>query len=274
MVLNKMNACHVFSDKNLSVGADCLTVYPNEGRAMSINQAIQERIKDIPAGQVFGYQELPEYGQSPDAVVKAVNRLVADKKIQRLSKGKFYIPKVGVLGLRKPSDSELIRSVIYKDGHVRGYITGLALFNRLGLTTQVPRTITIAINGGRQLKDFGSIRIKTVITRIPINEENIEFIQYLDVLKDVKKIPDADVNDALKIIKNKLEALHAEEVQRLVKLAVEFYSPQVRALLGLLYTAIKGSNNSELKNTLNPTTKYKLDLNSKLWPSARDWNIN
>ncbi len=241
---------------------------------MSINQTIQDRIRSIPAGQVFGYQELPEYLRAPEAVIKAVSRLVADKKIQRLSKGKFYIPKAGILGLRKPSDGELIRSVIYKDGHLRGYITGLALFNRLGLTTQVPRTITIAINGGRQMKDFGSIRIKTVITRIPIKEENIEFIQYLDVLKDVKKIPDSDVNDALKIIKNKLEGLHSEDVQRLVSLAVEYYSPQVRALLGLLYTAIKGSSNAELKSTLNPTTKYKLDLNSKLWPSARDWNIN
>lgn len=50
--------------------------------------------------------------------------------------------------------------MLYKDGRLRGYITGLSLFNQLGLTTQVPRTVTLAINGGRQEKEFGTIKTK------------------------------------------------------------------------------------------------------------------
>lgn len=240
---------------------------------MSIAQTIQERVSDMPAGQVFGYQELPEYPQAPLAVIKAVNRLVADKAIQRLSKGKFYIPQKGLLGLRKPSDDELIRSILYKNCRLRGYITGLALFNRLGLTTQVPHTVTLAVNGGRQEKDFGTIRIKTVITRLPVSEENVLLFQYLDVLRDIKKIPDADINQSIRAMKEKLAQLDIGDRQRLVQFAVAYYNPQVRALLGLLATSLKWDEKSLLKTTLNPTTTYKLALNAELWPAARDWNI-
>lgn len=227
----------------------------------------------MPAGQVFGYQELPEYPQAPLAVIKAVNRLVADKSLQRLSKGKFYIPKKGLLGQRRPSDDELIRSVLYKNGCLRGYITGLALFNRLGLTTQMPRTVTIAVNGGRQEKNFGTISIKTVITRLPVSEENVPLFQYLDVLRDVKRIPDADINQSIRAMKEKLAKLDISDRQRLVQFAVEYYNPQVRALLGLLATTLKWDEKKLLKTTLNPTTTYKLALNIKLWPAAKDWNI-
>lgn len=240
---------------------------------MSIAQTIQNRVSDMPAGQVFGYQELPEYPQAPLAVIKAVNRLVADKSLQRLSKGKFYIPKKGLLGQRRPSDDELIRSVLYKNGRLRGYITGLALFNRLGLTTQMPRTVTIAVNGGRQEKNFGTISIKTVITRLPVSEENVLLFQYLDVLRDVKRIPDADINQSIRAMKEKLAELDISDRQRLVQFAVEYYNPQVRALLGLLATTLKWDEKKLLKTTLNPTTTYKLALNIKLWPAAKDWNI-
>ena len=98
---------------------------------MSIVQTVQSSIKGMPAGQIFGYQELPVYAKSPDAVIKAVNRLVSDKVLERFSKGKFYVPKKGLLGNRKPSDVELIRSILYKGGRLRGYVTGLSLYNQL-----------------------------------------------------------------------------------------------------------------------------------------------
>lgn len=240
---------------------------------MSIAQAVQDRISIMAAGQVFGYQELPDYARTPMAVIKAVNRLVAGNAIERLSKGKFYVPQRGLLGARKPSDSELIRSVLYRGGQLRGYITGLALFNRLGLTTQIPRTVTVAINGGRQEKDFGTIRIKTVITRFPIREEDVPLLQYLDVLRDIKKIPDADINQSFRIMQSNIVGLSAVERIRLVQLAVEYYGPQVRALLGLLMESSKIGGAAILKSSLNPTTVYKLSLNSSLWPAAKEWNI-
>ncbi|MCF6261698.1 MAG: DUF6088 family protein [Gammaproteobacteria bacterium] len=240
---------------------------------MSIAKTIQNTVESMPAGQIFGYQELPGYAKSPGAVIKAISRLVADKRLERFSKGKFYVPKKGLLGIRKPSDGELIRSILYKDGSLRGYVTGLSLYNQLGLTTQVPRTITVAYNGGRQEKEFGTIRIKTVVTRIPIQEKDVKLLQYLDALKDIKKILDSDINLTLKIMRRYISELSKSERVRLLKLAQNYYSPQVRALVGLLFASLKLSVPSSLALSLNPTTIYKLKLDQSKWSMAKEWNI-
>lgn len=240
---------------------------------MSIAQTIQKSVEAMPEGQIFGYQELPGYVKSSGSVIKAVSRLVADKRLERFSKGKFYVPKKGLLGFRKPSDGELIRTVLFKGGRLRGYVTGLSLFNQLGLTTQVPRTITVAINGGRQEKEFGTINIKTIVTRIPIEEKDVKLLQYLDVLKDIKKISDSDINLSLKIMSGYISELSESEQGRLMKLAQKYYSPQVRALIGLLYSRLKLSVPPNLRGSLNPTTTYKLKLDQEIWSQAKEWNI-
>lgn len=240
---------------------------------MNITRTIQNKVETMPPGQVFGYQDLPGYNSSSSAVIKAVSRMVEEKRLERFSKGKFYVPKKGALGLRKPSDGELIRSVLYKDGRLRGYVTGLSLYNQLGLTTQVPRTITVAFNGGRQEKEYATIRIKKIVTRVPVEEKNVQLLQYLDALKDIKKIPDSDINLSLKIMKNYIAKLPKTKQKRLLELAEEYYSPQVKALVGMLYTSIGLKVPKGLSSSLNPTTTYKLKLDKSLWPLAREWNI-
>lgn len=240
---------------------------------MSIAETVQNTIENMPAGQIFGYAELPDYASSPSAVIKAVNRLVSDKRLERFAKGKFYVAKKGLLGKRKPSDNELIRTFLYKEGRIRGYITGASLYNSLGLTTQVPRTITLAYNGGRQEKDFGTIRVKTVVTRIPIREEDVVLLQYLDVLKDIKSIPDSDINLSLRVMSKKLGELPQSDQSQLMTLAEKYYTPQARALVGMIYSGIGKSVSESLKLSLNPTTVYKLNLDKNKWPKAKDWNI-
>ncbi|MCY4051564.1 MAG: DUF6088 family protein [Gammaproteobacteria bacterium] len=240
---------------------------------MSIAQNVQKTILAIPAGQIFGYQVFPDYARSPSAVIKAISRLVADKRLIRFSKGKFYVPKRGLIGFRKPSDGEIVRTMLYKDGRLRGYITGLALYNKLGMTTQVPRTITLAVNGGRQVKDFGTIRIKTAVARIPIKEKHVNLLQYLDVLKDIKKIPGSEVGQSLRIMCRKISKLSDGDQKQLVALACEYYGPQPRALVGLLFSSLKLPIPESLALSINPTTTYKIGLDQEKWPAAKQWNV-
>lgn len=240
---------------------------------MSIAQTVQQGIANMPAGQIFGYQELESYAQSPTAVIKAINRLVSEEQLARISKGKFYVPKKGLLGARKPSDGELVRSVLYKEGRLRGYVTGLSLYNLLGLTTQMPRTVTIALNGSRQEKEFATIRIRTVVTRAPVDEKNVKILQYLDALKDIKTIPDSNIDLSLKIIRRKISELSENEQSFLISLAEKYYTPQVRALVGLLFSSLCMVIPASLKLSLNPTTTYKLSLDGREWPMSKDWNI-
>ena len=240
---------------------------------MSIAKTIEKRIDRIPAGQVFSYQDLPSYAKSPDAVMKSVSRLVKKKRLERLSKGKFYVPKKGMLGLRKPSDSELIRSMLYKDRCLRGYVTGLSLFNQLGLTTQVPRTVTLAVNGGRYDKEFGTMKVKTRVTRVPIEKNDVLLLQYLDALKEIKSIPDSNINLSLKILRKKIAELSNQEQAKLISLAKKYYRQQVRALVGVIFSSLKLAISESLFLSLNPTTIYKLNLNQEDWPMASQWNI-
>jgi hypothetical protein len=240
---------------------------------VNIAQTVQNSVEAMPPGQIFGYSELPDYAKSSSAVIKAVGRMVADERLTRMSKGKFYVPKKGMFGERKPSDNELIREALYKDGNLRGYITGLALYNQLGLTTQVPKTITVASNGARQEKAFGTINIKTITTRVPFKERDVSLLQYLDVLKNIKKILDSDVNLSLVMMSDYIAKLPATKQEKLVKLALDYYPPQVRALVGLIYSKLALSLPASLAASLNPTTTYKIGLDKALWPKARDWNI-
>lgn len=240
---------------------------------MNIAQTIQESVEAMPPGRIFGYSTLPGYAKSSSAVIKAIGRMVADERLTRVSKGKFYVSKKGMFGSRKPSDNELIREALYKDGNQRAYITGMALYNQLGLTTQVPKTITVASNGARQEKAFGTINIKTITTRIPFKEDDVPLLQYLDVLKEIKKILDSDVNLSLRMMSDYIAKLSDTKQKKLVKLALDYYPPQVRALVGLIYSRLALALPDSLAASLNPTTTYKIGLDKFSWPNSRDWNI-
>lgn len=240
---------------------------------MTISATLKQRVKQFSLGQVFGYGDIAVYQDAPSAVVKAMGRLLKEGEIKRLSKGRFYKPKQGIFGDLKPSDSELLKTVLYKDGQLRGYVTGIALYNKLGLTTQLPRTITVAIEGGRQIKDFGTLRIKLVKSRAPVKAADVMLLQYLDVLRDIKLIPDTDVNTSLKMMGAKLSKLDEKQLKRIQYLAKEYYTAACRAVLGLLLEHNKQYVDLTLRASLNSLTRYSLDLDPAQWPIFFKWYI-
>ena len=136
------------------------------------------------------------------------------------------------------------------------------------------RTVTLAINGSRQKKEFGTIKVKTLVTRVPIEEKDVPLLQYLDVLKEIKSIPDSDINLSLKKLQKKIFELSTKEQERLVFLAEHYYGPQARALIGLLFSSLNLFVPEGLIRSLNPTTRYKLNLNQQDWPMVGEWNIH
>lgn len=240
---------------------------------MSVSEAVERKVMGMKPGLIFEYNDIPAYTESPAAVIKAVGRMVKAQKIERAFKGKFYIPKQGLLGSRRLSDEQLIKSAMYKNSKRTGYITGPAMYNKLGLTTQVPKTVTIAGNGGRQTKAFSTITIKTVVASAPVEEKNVRVLQLLDALKDIKKIPDSDVNVSLKIIRRYIDELPEKELRKMLTLSENYYNAQTKALVGLLFSSLKLKSLAKEALSLNPTTTYKLNLDENKWPLAREWNI-
>ena len=72
---------------------------------MSFAAAVNQTIDRMTPGRIFGYEAFPQYPEAPGAVVRAVNRSVANGRLKRVAKGRFYRPRNGVLGKIPVSDS-------------------------------------------------------------------------------------------------------------------------------------------------------------------------
>lgn len=240
---------------------------------MSIAARVNQAVERFEPGRIFGYSDLAPYQEAPGAVVRALSRLAQEDKVTRVTKGRYCKPKQGLLGALKPTDNELLRDTLYRDGRLRGYVTGPALYNRLGLTTQIPKTVTVAFDGARQEKDFGTIRIKTVPSRAPIRKSDVPLLQYLDVLRDVKNVPDANPDEVLAAIAERFATLSDADVIRLQKLALNYYNAGARALAGLLLTRNGQDIDPKLRVSLNPLTRFRVGLDADAWRDKTDWYI-
>ena len=83
---------------------------------MSIAAAVNQAIERAPAGRIFGYEVFPQYREAPEAVVRAVNRGVENRRLKRVAKGRFYKSRRGALGDVPVSDQECLRDAMYRDG--------------------------------------------------------------------------------------------------------------------------------------------------------------
>lgn len=251
---------------------------------MSFKEKVFEKVDRMPEGSIFGYRDLLSYDCSQRTITRAVNELLASGKIKKLEKGKFYRPKAGVLGEQPLSEKDIVNSFLYENGSRVGYITGQRLFNSIGISTQVPKTITIATNGSRREKSIGNVKLKITKARTEISEKNVKFLQLLDILSDIKSIPDSSPSEALANIFRRIQPMDDSEKEFLLKLSKK-YSASTRALAAMIATSDKDSlaidyspkkylkEALKIKREINPTTKYQVGLNPEAWPKAKEWNI-
>lgn len=239
---------------------------------MKVAEKIIKKIKRMPEGTTFKYQQLDITASEYGAATKAIERLIAKGEIKRVTTGVFYKPKQTVFGELLPRETEIIKPYLVEQGKRIAYITGIALYNNLGLTTQVPKTIKIASQSKRISINSGIINAKPVKSYLEVTEDNFNLLEILDVLKDFTKIPDFDKESGIRFLINKLEGLAEKETNKLIKYALK-YPPRVRAFLGALLNEISGQENIILKQSLNPLTTYKFSINKKQLTTAPNWNI-
>ena len=97
-------------------------------------------------GYPFGYQDFNLDASKQEAGIKALNRMVDAGKLAKLSKGRFYKPENTPFGRVLPNYQAVINDLLYVDDKAVGYLTGINLFNQLGLTTQISNVLQIAKN--------------------------------------------------------------------------------------------------------------------------------
>lgn len=125
-----------------------------------------------------------------DAIRQAFSRAVKKDIIKRYANGIFYFPQKTILGKSTLSDKSVYEALyIKRNGTVFGYYTGLAFENMIGLSTQMPNTITIRTNAESSRKRTIVYNGKKVVlkrSRVDINNTNYQILQFLDMISDLK----------------------------------------------------------------------------------------
>lgn len=120
-------------------------------------------------------------------VDKVLKTMVDSKMLKRYTTGVYYIPRKTLFGdSLLDSDRVVTKKYIESKGEVYGYVSGTALLNSLGLTTQVPNMITIVTNNeksrGRKVK-IGKQEVYLIKSPTKITKENRTVLQLLEAVK-------------------------------------------------------------------------------------------
>jgi len=238
---------------------------------MIIARLIKEKLSSTPAGVVLTTRDFGVEMRYQPALAKALSRLVLQGELQKITKGKYYIPKKTIFGQLKPTDSELVKDFLEQNGKVVGYITGTTAFASMGLTTQISSSILIGTNKYRRPITRNGVKVSFLLQENTITSSNIPLLRILDAIRLIKEIPATSPDECITNICKAINALSMEQKQELAKLSLA-YTPYVRALLGAIYESL-GLETEVISKTLNGTTNYKLPISDKTLSNKRNWNI-
>lgn len=240
---------------------------------MKISDYIIDKINRFQAGYVFTYTDFVLPAKNADALMKALNRLVASGKLRKLSKGRFYKPQMSEFGELKPDIYQVVKDLLEKDSKISGYLTGYSIYSQLGLTTQVPNVIQIGVNREKKALTRGVSQIKFIKQSNKITKENITLLRILDSIRYIKDIPDTTVDKACSQLKLIIKELEKVELDLIKKLVVK-YTPATRALTGAIIENTYNDNEAEsIFKTLNPASKYSFSITQKTLPNKQKWYI-
>lgn len=244
----------------------------SEGK-MKTSIKIGNTIRKIPAGTTFKYQQLNLERSEFTAAAKAIERLINREEISRISNGLFYKPRITVFGKLTPNESEQLKPYLYENNKRIAYITGLSLYNRMGLSSQIPQSLQVACRSKRIIIRLGNTQVKAVKSYIDVTEKNIPLLEILDALKDFKLIPDMDKKSAIKILSLLIKKLKNNEVTKLLQYSLS-YPPRVRALLSAILELVSPDVElNTLLDSLNPLTSFKFGIDKTLLITSENWNI-
>jgi len=241
---------------------------------MKVSDLVANKINRLKTGYVFTYDEFNVPVNKIDALKKALSRLVETGKIVRLSKGQFFKPEKTEFGLLQPTEYQIVKDLLEEKNKIVGYITGVSIFNKLGLTTQVSNTIQIGTNIERKPRKRGKYNIRFLLQHNTITKENTYMLQVLDAVRFIKRIPDADVDESCRRIISIFRDFSEEEKTAIAKYALK-YNPGTKALAGAILEYISdGRISDRLYYSINPATTFDLKINIETLPNKQRWRIS
>ena len=122
-------------------------------------------------------------------IFRELKKLTESGELKRFDKGIYYFPEKRVWGDSVLDSDKIVMPRFITDGkEVYGYIAGLSLMNKAGLSTQVPNLTEIVTNKETtRVRDvyIGYRRIRARRSRTTITKENVRTLQFLDLMNSI-----------------------------------------------------------------------------------------
>ncbi len=236
---------------------------------MSVAKLTRDFIDTFEPAKLFTYEDLPVSNRSAAAI--ELSRLYKKGIIKKVSKGRYYKPKKTTFAELEPDSSEKLK--YYTDSDERSYETGINAFRKLGLTTQVANSITIATDKTYKKVILDNLIIKFVPKRKDVPKKYVTLLQMLDALKDIKKIPDSSSDDVILTIKEMIGKVDRQKQEKLSEYVLE-YPPRVRAIVGAIFKEIGLWEEAyKIKQTINSLSKFRLNISKDTLKYKKEWGI-
>jgi hypothetical protein len=238
----------------------------NRPRDKSIASEVKRRISSDRTKELWTYRDFNDL--APASVAASLSRMSRRGELRRVRKGVYHLPRKTAFGETRPDPALIANSALW-----RGDAVSSGLYTQIGITTQVPKSITVATNARTRLKDVRGIPVWTV-TR-PLSEQKgitPEERTVLDALRNLRSIPDTTPEAAINRIKTliRTKRVHFDRLSRYA--AAE--PARVRALVGAIGEDLRCDPKllKELRDSINPLSVYKIP-GVKSLKSARGWRI-
>ena len=137
------------------------------------------------------YREKLDGTVSEAAFYKTLERMCKAGELSKAAKGTYYLKKTGAFGTVPLSEQEIV-SAFTESG--TGTVIGYALYNRLGLTTQISKRIEVLSSAlEAQTKTIQNVSIE--YCNLVFTKENSDMVHALEVLQNYEEIQ--DINSAM-----------------------------------------------------------------------------
>lgn len=163
---------------------------------MNYNEVLLNYIDKYPYDEPIFIEDIKKYFQEElgtinETLLKTlyvyINRLVKENKLVQYLKGIYYKPLKGTFGNKKLNINKVIdKKYITSSDGIKGYYSGAYLFNKLGLTTLLPKDILIVTNECPNNNDYKNKKLGIIIRKpkIEVTTENYKYLQLLDILNN------------------------------------------------------------------------------------------
>ena len=165
-------------------------------------EIVEEYIDRLKENEPIFIEDISEYVSKVDKkndIIKIkknvnviMNRLNNEKKIKTFYKGIYYKPQKNIFGEMPLDKDKVIRKKYLEDkkGNIKGYISGAKLFNKLGLTTQVPNITEIVTNEATGINKYNNKKLNIIIKtpKIKLNNQNYLYLQLIEIIANKEKI--------------------------------------------------------------------------------------